>query len=200
MKRRILALVGALSLAAFLMVIALWLPTRQSRESLRPTSTPAAIALAVVNDERITLDMWREQYLLDQVMNRLSGQPTPTPGETLDRLINNVLLLQAYPPDTGAAEQEVPQHIAQLKAAWGFDETILHAHLEAAGLKRDVLTRTVAQLLAVESAQAQLEASGADLDPWLRDARQRANLKIDESPFAEITPPVAPTLTPRPDM
>jgi hypothetical protein len=199
MKRRMLALVGALSLAALLMVMVLWLPNLEMWKPPDVTSTSETIALAVVNGEQVALDMWRQQYLLDQVMSRLTGQPTPTPAGTLDRLINNVLLLQAYPSDEVAADQDVARHIAQLKTAWGFDEAILCAHLEAAGLSREVLTRTIAQLLAVEAAQAQLEATGADPEMWLQDARRRAKLQIDESLFADITPPLAPTPTPHPD-
>jgi hypothetical protein len=158
------------------------------------------VALAVVNGERVVLDVWREQYLLDQVMSRLSGQPAPTPRETLERLINSTLLLDAYPPGEEIAGRDVSQRMAQLKAVWGVDETVLRTRLEAVGLSREVLTHTVAQLLAVESAQAQLKATGADLDTWLQDARRRAQLRIDESLLADVTPPIAPTSTPRPDM
>lgn len=204
MKRRMLALVGALILAALLMVMALGFPKRGSREVSKVTPTPEGasmdVALAVVNGERVVLDVWREQYLLDQVMSRLSGQPAPTPRETLERLINSTLLLDAYPPGEEIAGRDVSQRMAQLKAVWGVDETVLRTRLEAVGLSREVLTHTVAQLLAVESAQAQLKATGADLDTWLQDARRRAQLRIDESLLADVTPPIAPTSTPRPDM
>ncbi len=199
MKRRILALLGSLSLAAFLMVVALWLPSLGTREPLGVTPASDASVLAMVNDEPVALDVWRQQYLLDQVMSQLSGQPLPTPRETLERLVNDALLLQAYPAVRVATAQDISQHIAQLETAWGFSEALLVAHLEAAGLRREVLTRTVAQLLAVEDAQVQLEVTGADLEAWLRDVRQRASIEIDESLFAELTPPVAPTFTPHPD-
>lgn len=203
MKRRMLALVSALILAAFLMVMALGFLKRGAREVSKVTPTPEGasidVALAVVNGERVALDVWREQYLLDQMLSRLSGQPAPAPKETLERLINSKLLLQAYPPDEEIAGRDVSQRMAQLKAAWGVDETVLRTRLEAVGLTREVLTHTVAQLLAVESAQAQLKASGADLDTWLQDARQRAELRIDESLLADVTPPILPTFTPQPD-
>jgi hypothetical protein len=76
------------------------------------------------------------------------------------------------------------------------DDATLDAHLSAAGLAGDVLTRTLKRLLLVESAQAQIAAE-EDPTAWLTRAREKAQIKIDEALFARITPPVALTPTPQ---
>lgn len=200
-KARVTGLLAVLVIAGGLLLGSLFLLNQEPRVVPTPTPTPTDVALVTVEGEVIGVNFWGEQYRLDQVMSRLAGQAPPAPRETLERLINETLLLQSYrPPDppTNAATQ---QRIAAFKSSWGVEDATLAAQLRAADLPREVLTQTMRRLLTVESAQARLAAS-QDQDPseWMAHRREQAAIEIDEARWAELTADLVPlpTLAPTP--
>jgi len=50
--------------------------------------------IAVVNGEPVTRAEWLKIAALDRAMSQLSGQPSPSAEATLDRLVNQRLVLQ----------------------------------------------------------------------------------------------------------
>ncbi len=190
MKQKLYTLIIAFVLTALFLGGGLMLLSQSPQALPTLTPTPSDLPLATVNGQTIGVNEWAEQYLLDQVLSRLSGQPAPTSRQTLDRLINEALLLQTY-PQTPPDEAEVEQQILDLKLAWQVDDATLTKNLSAAGLSSEVFTRTVRHLLMVKAAQDQL---AAEHDPatWFGEMRQKGNVTVDEATFSRITPPVAP--------
>ncbi len=176
---------GALAAAGgTAVVVLLLLAVVLSQEATRPAPPPSHPSLtppadppvALVNGEPIGQNFWAEAALVDQVMSGLAGVPAPSPEETLDRLINEVLVLQAVPSYETPPEAEVEAQIAALEAAWGVTDEQAASALEAVGLGREALVRTVARLLTVQQAQGALEAEGHRIEDWL--ARQRGQAQI----------------------
>ncbi len=200
MKARVIGILAVLVIAGGLLVGSLILLNQEPQVVPTPTPTPTDVALVTVEGEAIGVNFWMEQYRLDQVMSRLAGQAPPTPRETLDRLINETLLLQSYRPDP-PTDAEVQQRIEAFKSSWGVDDATLSAHLRAADLSREVLIQTMHRLLTVEAAQARLAAS-QDQDPseWMAQRRAQAEIEIDEARWAELTTSLtpAPTTVPSP--
>lgn len=142
-----------------------------------PTPTPADQPVALVDGQPIRLSFWAEAVLLDWAMSRLAGVPAPTPQETLDRLINEVLVLRAAPqPSPG--QEEVEARIAALQEAWGASDEQMAATLGEFGLNRQSLERAVARLIMVQQAQAVLESQGTSIQDWLSRERSRAHITI----------------------
>jgi len=194
--KRISGLIVVLALAGLLVLGALFLLDREPQVRPPATPTPVDTPLAFVDDQAIGLNFWAQAYLLDQVMSHLAGQPSPAPRETLERLINELLLLERYSPEEMPPEADVVQRVAALEMTWGVDAATVDAHLAAAGLSREVLASTVARLLLVESAQAKLVASGEDPQAWISDARAAHQVRVEEALFSQLVPPVALTPTP----
>lgn len=192
-KQKLLGLLIALLLVGiFAFGMALLLNQTETRAP-RPTPMPNDRPLARVDEQFIGVNFWAEQYLLDQVMSRIAGQPMPAPRETLERLINEMLLLQAYPPAEQPTPEEAEAQLAALLAAWDVDELTLLIHFERAGLTRADVIRSLQRLLLVGRAQMLLLAETADPVAWVNTARAATIIYIDESLFAALTPPIAPT-------
>ena len=198
-KARVAGLLAVLVLAGGLLVGSLFLLNQEPQVVPTPTPTPTDVVLVTVEGEMIGVNFWVEQYRLDQVMSRLAGQAPPAPRETLERLINETLLLQSYRPTDPPPDAAAQQRIEAFKSSWGVDDATLAAQLRAADLPREVLTRTMRRLLTVEAAQAQLSAS-QDLSEWMAHQREQAAIEIDEARWAELTSALAPlpTLAPTP--
>ena len=198
-KARVAGLLAVLVIAGGLLLGSLFLLSQEPQVVPTPTPTPTDVALATVAGEIIGVNFWAEQYRLDQVMSRLAGQAPPAPRETLERLINETLLLHSYRPPDPPPDAAVQQRIAAFKSNWGIDDATLAAQLRAADLPRAVLTRTMRRLLIVEAAQAQLAAS-QDPSEWMAHQREQAAIEIDEARWAELTSALAPlpTLAPSP--
>ncbi len=186
MLRRFILILAVLILAGVGLVTVLSLLSQTPQELLSTTPTPSDQLLATVNGEGIPVDFWAQQHALDQVMNRLSGQPIPTSQQTLDRLINERLLLQAYPTDLEFSDGEIVERIEILEAAWHVDQVSLTAQLEAVGLSWQIFTHTVERLLYVEAAREQLLVNQG-LEVWLVDARAKAQIHIDEGALAKLS-------------
>jgi hypothetical protein len=170
------------------------------------TPSPADPPVALVEGRIIGRNFWAEAVLLDWAMSRLAGVPAPAPEETLERLINEVLVLRAAPSQQAPGRDEVEAQIAALEAAWGATDEQVSAALSEVGLGRDSLERAVARLLMVQRAQAALESGGTPVSEWLAQERARARVVIYREqmqvsfrfPTPAVTSTPAATPTPEP--
>lgn len=164
-----------------------------------PSATPSPVdpPVALVEGQPVGRNFWAEAVLLDWAMSRLAGVPAPSPEETLDRLINEVLVLRAAPSQPAPGREEVEAQIAALEAAWGVTDEQVVAALGEVGLGRDSLERAVARLLVVQRAQAALEAQGTPVAEWLTQERARARVVVYREQmrvsFQFPTPAATPT-------
>ncbi len=166
-----------------------------------PTPTSADLPVAIVEGQPIGLNFWAEAVLLDRAMSRLAGVPAPAPQETLDRLINEVLVLRAAPqplPD----REEVEARIAALKTAWGVTDEQVVATLGEFGLNWEALERAVSRLMMVQQAQTTLESQGMPIQDWLKRERSRARIvtypERMQVSFVLPTPTATPVATSTP--
>ena len=140
----------------------------------------SALPVAIVDGEEITYGAWREAVLVDQVMSHLAGIEPPAPRQTLDRLVNEYLVLQGTDPVPSIVEGEVEGYLTALKAGWRVDDVVVSVALAEAGLDRAALVRIVAQLLEVERRQEGLRDSGNSLSAWLSQQRAASDITIFE--------------------
>lgn len=189
---------GGIALALFLVTLALLNQDAAPLPTVPPPSpTSSDPPVAQVEGEPILRSMWVEAILLDRVMSRLAGVPAPSPEETLDRLINEVLVLRAAPDVREPAPEEVEARIAALEATWGVGDDRVVAALTEAGFTRDVLARAVARFLRVQAAQAHIEATGTPISEWLARERSRARIALyPEHMRAALPVSPVPTSTP----
>jgi hypothetical protein len=172
-------------------------------------STPSDDPVVASIDGRpIQHSFWMEAVLLDQVMSGLSGQPAPAPDETLQRLINEELVLNGSPPGQEPTAQQVEARITALEQAWGVDDDAVVTALERVGLTRAAFERAVGRLLAVQAGMEALESQGHDTTAWLEEQRARTEIVIHEElknvpvpsiPVAQSpieTPPTSPLPVP----
>lgn len=181
--------------------------------AITPAASPQSDEpiVASVDGRAISRSSWQEAVLLDQVLSGLAGQPAPTPDETLWRLIDQELVLQATSEQEPTAEQ-VEAHIAALEQSWGVDDSAVVAVLERTGLERATFERAVGRLLMVQAGLETLREQGYDTDAWLEERRNDADIQIFESvaalpvpttqspvPTSPVSPlPVPATETPLP--
>ncbi len=151
-----------------------------------PSPTPMTEAVVVrVNGEAITAGQWLDAYAVDRLMSAVTRQPAPTPDETLERLINDALLLQRYPqpvPD----DEAVAKRLADIEASTGVTRALLSGQLTAMGVPGEALTATMRHLLRVQAADAALQAEGKEPASWLTQARQEAIIEIDTKAKRDI--------------
>jgi hypothetical protein len=172
-----------------------------------PSDDPVA---ASVNGRLIKYSFWREAVLLDQVMSGLAGQPAPAPDETLQRLINEELVLHAIPPDQIPTTEQTKAQITALEQSWGVDDAAVVTALEKVGLTRAAFEQTVWRLLVVQAGLETLQAEGYDTAAWLEEQRANAEIVLSEGlgnvvvphiPIAQsplATPITSPIPTPTP--
>jgi cytochrome c biogenesis protein CcmG/thiol:disulfide interchange protein DsbE len=164
--------------------------TNQSDAIQQPTSVDETVSLnedddvvATVNDQIITKEAWQKATRLDAVMNQLARQPIATAEETLDRLANEIIVLEAVSssgdgdggPPTAA---ELEARTLALEQSWQVSDEALVAALAEVGLTRDDLLERVGRLIQVEAALKQLAAQEADLNAWLAEARTSAEIGL----------------------
>lgn len=183
--------------------------------STTPAGASLTEAVATINDEVITPEDWQQATRLDAVMSQLAAQPIPTAEETLDRLINEIIVLQAVspllPPQPASAEA-VEARIQTLETNWQVTDEVVVTALAEAGLERAHLTNRVGRLLQVEAALSQLETQEDDLTAWLVAARASAEIglyrslvdeelgtqEVEEAAEAANSSPLPPTPAPQP--
>jgi len=163
------------------------------------TPSPEDPPVALVEGQIIGRNFWAEAVLLDWAMSRLADVPAPSPEETLERLINEVLVLRAAPPPSQPTREEVEAQIAALEAAWGATDEQVTAALSQVGLGRDSLERAVARLLVVQRAQAALESGGTPIAEWLAQERARARVVIYREQMRVSFRFPTPTASPPPE-
>lgn len=162
---------------------------------------PSDAAIAIVNGEPIRYGNWREAALLDQVMGGLAGQTPPSNAETLDRMINEVLVLQAVSLDQPPTDDQVENRIAQMEASWGVGDAAVRRALDTAGLDRTAFEEAVRRLLVVEAALEVVKERGQEPAAWLEEQRASAGIQLVENvaalPVADASAvTAAPTLPP----
>ena len=163
-----------------------------------PTITPATPTpsegpvIASVDGRPIRYSFWMETILLDQVMSGLAGQPAPTPDETLQRLINEELALQAFPPEQEPTVDQVEARIATLEQTWGVDDAAVVTALVEAGLDSAAFERATRRLLTVQASLEALQSRGHDTKSWLEEQRASAEIVLNEE-FENAAAPVLPS-------
>ncbi len=215
-NRRFHAFVAILAIA-ILAVVGLLLLMRALSASEAVTTTPSAATenladpsaepndeiVATVNGQTISQQAWQQATRLDAVMSQLARQPIPTAEETLDRLINEIIVLDAIRappfqskeerPDTALPANEIEARIQALETAWQITDDQVVAALAEAGLERADLTARVSHLVQVEKALNQLAAQEGDLNAWLAAARASAEIGVYRALVAApLTPATAP--------
>lgn len=191
MKKQTLGMLTVFVIALLLFIGALLLLNQKPREIVvTPVVTSEVRPLAIVNGQNIELEFWAEQYLLDQVLNHLAGQDPPLARSTLERLINESLLLQTYADVTQPAnDTQVNAYIEMVLSAWEMDHVTLEQQLLAVGLPATVMTDTTRRLLQVSAAQTLL-AEEADPANWLARERAGGGILINEDLFGNLEIPV----------
>lgn len=137
--------------------------------------------VATVNRQPITRQEWRQATRLDAVMSKLAFQPIPTAEETLDRLVNEILVLDGADELTPPADEAVAARIGALASVWNVSDDAITAALEESGLSRDDLAVRVSRLIQVEAAIEQISAKQADINGWLAQTRASAEIGLYSS-------------------
>jgi len=156
-----------------------------------PSPTEPAI-VASVNDYTITREYLEEATALNQVLSKLAGQAPLGEAETLQRLISQQLVLQGAPSEVEITDAHVESYIDRMQEAWRVDEERMVAELEAAGVERPFLEETIHRLLTVQTAAQALSQDGEDVEAWLNERREAADIQFFV-PTSELSP--APTVT-----
>jgi cytochrome c biogenesis protein CcmG/thiol:disulfide interchange protein DsbE len=173
--------------------------TPASRDAANDDAPTTEELVATVNGSAITRHEWQQATRLDAVMSQMALQPVPTAEETLDRLVNEILVLETVADPASPDTARIEARLELLAGAWQVsDETIIR-RLEAAGLSRDDLVARIGRLLQVEAALEQLTAEQDDLNPWLLAARAESEISLyrslaDQEPDTvgvEVTQPPA---------
>ncbi|MBN1992385.1 MAG: redoxin domain-containing protein [Anaerolineae bacterium] len=150
---------------------------------LEKTAEPALNndeVVATVNGQIITRAAWQKATRLDAVMNRLAQQPLATNEETLDRLINEIIVLEAGSPSP-ASKEDIEARIQLLTQNWQVTDQEMVLVLEQAGLNRADLVERVGRLIQVEAALNQLAGQEGDLNAWLAQTRSEAEIGLYHS-------------------
>lgn len=147
----------------------------------RPAGSDENPIVASVNGYPIRYSIWFRAALLDQVLSGVAGQPAPTSDETLQRLVNEELVLQAFPPEQAATSDQVEEYIAELENDWGVDDEAVVAALRSAGLIRADLERAIGRLLAVQAGLEVLQGQGYETEAWLEEQRASAEISISSA-------------------
>ncbi len=173
-----IAAAGAASLVVLFLLLMML-----GQETVRPAAPAATTAptrpaepiVVQVDDRSIAVDAWVEAVRLDQVMSQLAGVAAPDAKETLERMINELLLLRALPQERPGA-REVDAYLAALQSQWGASDEQVEAALQAAGLQPADLEQTLERLLMVRRAQEALQAQGVVWESWIAQRRAQADI------------------------
>ena len=196
-----IALVGAM--------IVMLQPSASPPATATPASSPTAAgssaadsdAVAIVNGQAISRAEWQRVVALDRALSQLAGQPAPAAESTLERLINERLVLQqagSEPYAIGLPDAE--SRLAALMQQWGSDDAALDLALSQAGTTRQDLLVTLQRLLVVEAHLNRIAQTRSPED-WL--ARLRAGAQVEfRADLAAVAQPTeaaaAPTAAPTP--
>ena len=168
-------------------------PTDTPLEGVLGTATVTADAnvVASVDGAPISRVEWQKAVAIDRAMSQLAGQTPPNAEVTLDRLINQRLVLRQtadkiIASDAGT-EARAQERLAQLEQNWRADDAAVDRALASVNLSRQDLLAEIKRLLVVESYLKQIQEPAA----WLAAQRAQAQVGV----LAELAaPPVTPTL------
>ena len=103
--------------------------------------SPDTIAVVAQRGEPVTRAEWLKIAALDRAMSQLSGQPSPSAEATLDRLVNQRLVLQLA-GKTAASDSLAAERLALLQQNWRADNATVDR-----ALAFDLFVNTLAALL-----------------------------------------------------
>jgi hypothetical protein len=167
-------------------------------ETERQTTTRDELVATTVNGAQISYSTWAEAFVIDQVMSGIAGQPAPTAEDTLQRLINEQLLLQGMPSLPPPDSDEVDAFIATLQSTWQVDDVAVAAALERVGLDQAALERSVTRLMLVQAGLQSLQDGAEDPDQWLQAERASARIQVaDDLATPSISIALLPTAMPQ---
>lgn len=149
-----------------------------------PTVSEDLVAASIRFDQEtrdITYASWQEAVLLDQVLSGLSGQSAPAPDETLQRLINEELVLHATSSGQTPTTEQVEAQIATIERRWGVDDTTVLEVLEKVKLTRAAFERAIQRSLIVQAGLEKLQSQGHDTTIWLEQQRASVDIVLDEA-------------------
>ena len=148
-----------------------------SHPTPEPTADPV---VASVNGKPIQQSAWRQAVLLDQVLSMIAGQAAPPPDDTLQRLINQAIILSAAPPTQTPTSEQVNDMIKNFQDAWGIGEEDLDDALKAVGLTRQIFEQSIQRQITVQASMETLEEQGEDVQAWLEEKREQAETVIHQ--------------------
>jgi hypothetical protein len=151
------------------------------------TVTADANAVALVDGDPISRVEWQKAVAIDRAMSQLAGQTAPNAEVTLDRLINQRLVLRQAGNKISASDANATERLASLQQNWRADDAAVDHALASVNLSRQDLLAEIKRLLVVESYLKQVQ----DAAGWLAAQRAQAQVGV----LTELTaPPVTPTL------
>jgi len=194
----VLLIIGIIVMAGLALLLAFLGRGPGELAPMIPPPSPTPIndpVVASVNDQPINYSSWMKAVLLDQVMSGLAGQTAPAPDETLQRLIDEELVLQAVPPEQPFTAEQIETRITELERNWGVEDEAVAAALKQVNLTRPIFEQSIGRLLMVQASQDILEAQGRDIALWLEEQYASAEIQIFES-AAALSVPTAQSVEP----
>ena len=151
------------------------------------TVTADANVVASVDGDPISRAEWQKAVAIDRAMSQLAGQTAPNAEVTLDRLINQRLVLRQVGNKIAASDANATERLASLEQNWRADDAAVDRALASVNLSRQDLLAEIKRLLVVESYLKQTQ----DAAGWLAAQRAQAQVGV----LTELAaPPVTPTL------
>ena len=181
-------------------LFALFAALRAQGETTAP-SEPVVIAtatasptgpdvVAVVDGDPISRDEWQKTAALDRVLSQLAGQVVPNAEATLERLINERLVLKRAGSPT-ATDADAQNRLAALRQSWGIDDATFDHTLAQVNLSRADVVDEIKRLLIVEAYLKQIAAT-QDPNEWLAAQRAQSQIGVYVDLAAAAAPPVPP--------
>lgn len=163
-----------------------------------PTTAPPPTAdpnlAAIVNGEAIDAGALRVMASSDRVMAGLLGLPEPQ-ETVLDRLINDVLVLQAArQAGFSVPASEAAQALATFMEQRGIEQATLQQALAAAGVSWEQFQSYFRTLITVDRfSRQQAAAAGVDVSAYLAGLQHKARISYGAAAASGETPPATPT-------
>lgn len=149
-----------------------------------------------VNHESVTLQRFEEEILLQRVRNRMANRPDQedNPGESLNQLIRDLLMLQEAAEMEVAVEQaEVDSEIEAVLNRVNTSRAEMNELLADEGLDWDVFERSIRDYLTLDSfledvllAEVPSADRGIIMRDWISQSYALADIEFDEDFLEEI--------------
>ena len=138
------------------------------------TVVAGANVIASVDGDPISRPEWQKAVAIDRAMSQLAGQNSPNAEVTLDRLINQRLVLRQAGNKISASDANAAERLASLQQDWRVDDAAVDLALVSVDLSRQDLLAEIKQLLVVEAYLKQQQNPTA----WLAAQRAQAQVGI----------------------